>query len=147
AFPADEVDDGSVRPTPEEAFRRLEEIRPGISAMARDMLVPLRMEAVQVQSCTNATAPTGDNGYLEIENATAAPLAINDRELVRWLVRLDLETDPSAEDYEAEVDRATDAAMETDEHAIVVPPNHRRVMTRPAGTEFKIVGVGCVTVV
>lgn len=144
AFPKDNPTD-AVMPTPEEVMRRLEALRPGVTALASDMLVRPLLPAATVRPCTNAVPPSGPRHYLDIENTRATPLAINIRDIVYLRVTIDnFDVDREDEAFSAEMQRLTDTAMETDAYAIILPPGHRRVFSGEAGAEFKIVGGDCI---
>lgn len=145
AFPSGETGGNNV-PTPEESFRRLEAITPGIGAMAAGLVGRPPMPEIGAAACRVEPETRAAEGVLEIENASDRMLYLNERAHVAFMAEMLLMSDLEGAAYDAAVEQATDDAMASDEFAYAVNPGHRRVYADPAGTQLHILGGDCVIV-
>jgi hypothetical protein len=148
AFPVDEAKNASVIPTPEEALRRLDAIKPGVSALAADLLGRPEAREIAPDPCGPDGEPGETKGVILVENLGNDALRIDTREEARWTVRIDFDdTGLSDAERDAEIDRLTDEALATGLHAWTIPPNHRRVFRDDGiGTQLYVAGGGCLIV-
>ncbi|MCB1489756.1 MAG: hypothetical protein KDJ88_20145 [Bauldia sp.] len=148
AFPKQDFLTGDAEPTTAEAFRRLEALRPGVTALAGDLTGPDSLTTIAAVACGPEPAPVAQEGVVVIENDGDRPLKVNQRQLVRSLVEIDIafETDLEGEALEAELDRLTDEAMTGDDYARIVPAGTRLHFQDKVGAQLHLVGGDCLIV-
>jgi hypothetical protein len=144
AFPAEEADNASIMPTPEEALRRLEAIKPGVSALADDLLGRPEMPTLDTLPCGADDTATSEPGVVVVENAGDETVRISRRDETNFRVRLELfNTDMTEAEAAAEIERLTEEALATGRHGHAIPPAHRRVFRDDtAGAQLYIAGGG-----
>ncbi len=144
AFPATETVAGGVMPTPEESFRRLEALAPGVTELAADMLGRPGLPGLSTIACGEDDGATTERGVILLENASHDTVRITTRNRARFAVRLDAF---GADMSEAEIERLTDEALATGKYGLAIAPAHRYAFTQEtAGTQLYIADGGCLIV-
>jgi hypothetical protein len=148
AFPKQEYLSISAMPTPDEALRRLERTAPGIAAMAHDMTGPPNSPEVVAQPCGPSPDVAEAQGEIVVENRSDRTVALNNPEVVRTGVEIDvmMQTELEGEAREVEIDRRMEAAMASGDYAQSVEPGYRRSFIAGIGNQLKIVGGDCLIV-